>query len=212
MPIPSDTDRLLVDRIRAGEEQAWDQLIGQYEGRLLAYVESRLRDRASAEDVVQETFIGFLTSLPNYDRRRPLEGYLFSIAAHKLTDRLRRDGRRPTVPLAAADSSNGWEPAAHVRAASSMVRSGERRGLEDAALAAAIGGQIDHWHRRGQWEKLRCAELLFVCGLANKDAADRLGISEQTVANHKHEFLAKLRDAVRKQRLSEDVFPELGRT
>ncbi len=209
MPIPSETDRLLVDRIRAGEERAWDQLIAQYEGRLLAYVESRLRDRASAEDVVQETFIGFLTSLPNYDRRRPLEGYLFSIAAHKLTDRLRREGRRPTMPLAAAGSSDGWEPAAGGRAASSLVRSGERRGLEDAALAAAICEQIDHWRRRGQWEKLRCAELLFVRGRSNKDAAERLGLSEQAVANYKHEFLARLRTAVRKQRLPEDVFPEL---
>ncbi|MDY0165161.1 MAG: RNA polymerase sigma factor [Thermoguttaceae bacterium] len=209
MMIPSETDRLLVERIRAGEERAWEQLIAQYEGRLLAFVESRLRDRASAEDVVQETFVGFLTSLPNYDRRRPLEGYLFSIAAHKLTDRLRREGRRPALPLAATGSSGGWEPAACARAASSLVRSGERRGLEDAALAAAIRQQIDHWRRRGQWEKLRCAELLFVRGRSNKQAAEQLGISEQTVANYKHEFLGKLQGAVRKQRLPEDVFPEL---
>ncbi len=211
MSIPSDTDRLLIDRIRAGEERAWDQLIAQYEGRLLAYVESRLHDRSSAEDVVQETFIGFLTSLPNYDRRRPLESYLFSIAAHKLTDRLRRDGRRPALPLATADSSNCWEPVANVRAASSLARSGERRGLEDAALTAAIRQQIEYWRRRGQWEKLRCVELLFVRGQANKDVAEKLAISEQTVANYKHEFLAKLQDAVRKQRLPKDVFPELSR-
>ena len=44
---------------------------------------------------MQETFVGFLTSLPNYDPARPLEGYLFSIAAHKLTDVMRRQGRRP---------------------------------------------------------------------------------------------------------------------
>lgn len=209
MMIPSETDRLLVERIRAGEERAWEQLIAQYEGRLLAFVESRLRDRASAEDVVQETFVGFLTSLPNYDRRRPLEGYLFSIAAHKLTDRLRREGRRAALPLAAIGSSGGWEPAARARAASSLVRSGERRGLEDAALAAAIRQQIDHWRRRSQWEKLRCAELLFVRGRSNKEAAKQLGISEQTVANYKHEFLGKLQAAVRQQRLPKDVFPEL---
>ncbi len=209
MTIPSETDRLLVERIRAGEENAWDQLIGQYEGRLLAYVESRLRDRSTAEDVVQETFIGFLTSLPNYDRRRPLEGYLFSIAAHKLTDRLRREGRRPALPLSTNDSSGGWEPAAGIRHASSLVRSGERRGLEDAALAVAIEQQIGHWRKRGQWEKLRCAELLFVRGRANKDVAEQLAISEQTVANYKHEFLSKLQAAVRTQQLPEDVFPEL---
>ena len=92
-------DMLLVEQIRAGAPDAWNTLIAQYEGRLLSFVDSRLRRRASSEDVVQETFIGFLTSLPNYDTRRPLESYLFSIAAHKLTDYLRREGRRPALPL-----------------------------------------------------------------------------------------------------------------
>jgi RNA polymerase sigma-70 factor (ECF subfamily) len=210
MSTPSQSDSLLIRRIRAGEAEAWNELIARFEGRLLAYVDSRVRNRAAAEDVVQETFIGFLTSLPNYDRRRPLESYLFSIAAHKLTDHLRREGRRPAVPLVPGGTSSGsWEPSGRARAASSIVRSGERRGLEQSALETAVGEQIDHCCRRGQWEKLMCAELLFVRGWPNKEVAARLEISEQTVANHKHDFLAKLRHAVRKQRLPEDVFPEL---
>jgi RNA polymerase sigma-70 factor (ECF subfamily) len=48
-----------------------------------------------------------------------------------------------------------------------------------------------------------------VSGEANKDVAERLGISEQQVANFKFDFLARLRTLVKKQRLSEDVFPEL---
>ena len=69
--------------------------------------------------------------------------------------------------------------------------------------------QIAHWHQRGDWQKIQCAELLFVRGWANKEVAERLGISEQTVANHKFEFLAKLRAAVRKHGLPEEVFPGL---
>lgn len=210
MSVPSQTDSLLIRRIREGQPEAWNELIAQFEGRLLAYVESRTRNRATAEDVVQETFVGFLTSLPNYDRRRPLEGYLFSIAAHKLTDHLRREGRRPTLPLTPGGASgNSWEPPGKARRASSIVRSGERRSLEESALEAALAQQIEHWRRRGQWEKLKCAELLFVRGHANKEVAAKLKISEQSVANHKYEFLSKLRDAVRKQGLPEDVFPEL---
>ena len=91
----TDTDALLVRQVRAGDAEAWRQLIERFEGRLLAFVDSRLRDRAASEDVVQETFIGFLTSLPHYDEKRDMEAYLFSIAAHKLTDHLRKQGRRP---------------------------------------------------------------------------------------------------------------------
>ena len=75
-----DSDTILVRRIREGADDAWEELIARYEGRLLAFVESRIGDRTSSQDVVQETFIGFLTSLPNFDDSRPLEGYLFSIA------------------------------------------------------------------------------------------------------------------------------------
>ena len=210
MSIPSQSDSLLIRRIRAGETDAWNELIARFEGRLLAFVESRLRNRAAAEDVVQEAFVGFLTSLPNYDARRPLEGYLFSIAAHKLTDLLRREGRRPTLPLMPEGTSNSsWEPKGKARRASSIVRSGERRGLEQTALVTAIRERIDHWRSHGQWEKLKSAELLFVRGLPNKEVARRLNVSEQTIANHKFEFLSKLRAAIRKQGLPEDVFPEL---
>jgi RNA polymerase sigma-70 factor, ECF subfamily len=205
-----ESDNLLIDRIRAGESDAWNELIARFEGRLLAFVESRTRHRGVAEDLVQETFIGFLTSLPNYDRRRPLEGYLFSIAAHKLTDYLRREGRRPTLPLVPGSSSGSqWEPAGSQRPASSIARSHERHHLEEDALVAALLEQIEHWRRRNQWERLKCVELLFVRGWSNKQVAERMSISEQTVANYKFECVAKLRTAIRKQGLPEEVFPEL---
>ncbi|MGQ9575579.1 MAG: RNA polymerase sigma factor [Thermoguttaceae bacterium] len=211
MSASTESDNLLIQRVRAGEVAAWEELIARFEGRLLAFVESRTKNRAAAEDLVQETFVGFLTSLPNYDWRRPLETYLFSIAAHKLTDHLRRQGRRPTLPLVpeAGSKASSWEPAGSARAASSILRSRERRQLEEHALAQAIGEQIAYWQRRGDWQKLQCAELLFVRGWPNKQVATSLRISEQTVANYKFEFLSKLRSAVRSQDLPEEVFPEL---
>src|SRR5882724_4139624 len=104
---PLDADRLLIARIRTGDQDAWAECIARFEGRLLAFVDSRLKDRATSEDVVQETFLGFLVGLPNYDEETPPETFLFSIAAHKLTDVLRRRGRRPTLPLLAANDSQG---------------------------------------------------------------------------------------------------------
>jgi RNA polymerase sigma-70 factor (ECF subfamily) len=210
MTAATDTDRLLVDRIRQGDGDAWRELIDRYEGRLLAFVESRLGRRVAAEDIVQDAFIGFLTSLPNYDGRRPLESYLFSICAYKLTDHLRREGRRPAIPLSAGgDSSGDWELESPARGASSIARSGERRNLEEKAIVEALRQQVDRWKERGDWAKLRCIELLIVRGWANKDVAEELRISEQQVANFKFDFLARMRALIQKQGVPEDVFPEL---
>lgn len=210
-PAAPDYDSLLIDRVRRSEPDAWDELIARFEGRILAFVESRLRNRSLAEDVVQETFIGFLTSLPNYDRSRPLESYLFSIAAHKLTDFLRREGRRPTVPLTPSASSNSnWEVPGRQRRASSIMASSERRSLEEKALCRAMADQIQHWRAREDWQKVQCLELLLVRGWGNKEVAQQLGLSEQQVANFKFDFLARLRSNVRKQGLPEEVFPELA--
>src|ERR1700733_3125369 len=105
----TETDAILVREVRAGDAEAWRQLIERFEGRLIAFVDSRLRDRAASEDVVQETFIGFLTSLPHYDEKRDMEAYLFSIAAHKLTDHLRKQGRRPIDQFGSDDHGRPLE-------------------------------------------------------------------------------------------------------
>ncbi len=210
--MPADElDRLLVARIRQGEPEAWEECISRFEGRLLAFVESRLGNRATSEDVVQETFMGFLISLPNFDDTTPLESFLFSIAAHKLTDVLRRNGRRPELPLFMENSDGDVrEPAGSDRAASSLFRSQERQNTEGAVLAEALQTLITQWWEQGEFDRLKCIELLFVLGWKNKEAAQQLGITEQDVANHKHFVVAKLRDAVDKFRLDASRLAELG--
>ena len=210
-PESENPDAELVQRIRSGDPDAWGDLVSLYQGRLLAFAESRLRRRQSSEDVVQETFIGFLNSLPNYDGNRRLESYLFTICHHKLTDHLRRSGRRPTLPLSstASGSSGTWEIPGYVTGASSIVRGGERRKMEEAALNEALRDQIDHWRKRGDWLKIKCMELLFVRGRPNKVVAELLDITEQQVANYKFDFLARLRNSVKKAGLPREIFPEL---
>ena len=210
-PEPENPDADLVQRIRDGDPNAWGDLIALYQGRLLAFAESRLRRRQASEDVVQETFIGFLNSLPNYDGNRRLESYLFTICHHKLTDHLRRTGRRPTLPLssAASGSSGTWEIQGYVTGASSIVRGGERRKMEEKALIDALKEQIQHWRKRGDWVKIQCMEMLFVRGRSNKIVAEKLDITEQQVANYKFDFLARIRNSVKKAGLPRDVFPEL---
>src|SRR5262245_50476858 len=147
----SESDRLLIQQIRRGDVGAWEDLIARYEGRLLAFVERRLRDRAASEDVVQETFVGFLNSLPNFDDRRELQTYLFTIASHKLTDFLRRQGRHPVRTVSDSPGDILGQQLDDQPGASSVARGHERRELEDAAITRWLGQMIAQWKDKGDW-------------------------------------------------------------
>lgn len=208
----SDVDRLLVGKVRHGDSVAWEQVIQRFEGRLLAFVNSRLRNRTASEDVVQESFMGFLISLPNYDDRTPLEAWLFTITAHKLTDYLRREGRRPSIPLFAVtgDDDSARELSGSARRASSLLQSGERKTAETVVIRDCLQQLIQQWLASGDYERLQCLELLFVLGWTNKSVAERLGLSEQTVANHKHFVVTKLKEAAKDARLRSFNLEEFG--
>ncbi len=206
----NEADEYLVARIRDGDSDAWQTLIDRYEGRLLAYTDSRIRNRASSEDIVQEAFVGFLISLPNYDGGRPLESYLFSICAYKLTDHLRRDGRRPSIQMHSRNSDRPIDLPGSERVASSIARSVERKSIEEAAVRDAIAEQIERWKTTDGWTKLKAIELLFVVGSTNKDVASQTGLSEQQIANYKSDFQIRLRSIIQRMELDESVFPELA--
>jgi RNA polymerase sigma-70 factor (ECF subfamily) len=199
----TEAERLLIRQVRAGDERAWHQLIERFEGRLLAFVDSRLHDRAAGEDTVQETFVGFLTSLPHYDEDRDLEAYLFSIAAHKLTDHLRRQGRRPIDQFGSDDQGRPLdEVPGPIRAASSIARSDERRQAEERLLTESLGQVLHEWIERGDFDRVRCLELLLVKSAANKDVARYLGLTEQAVASYKFQTIARLKEMARRAGMS----------
>ncbi len=208
----SEADAFLVQQIRDGDPNAWQSLIDRYEGRLMAFTDSRIRNRATSEDIVQEAFVGFLISLPNYDGGRPLESYLFSICAYKLTDHLRREGRRPSIQMhgRGSDGAGQIEPVGGDRVASSIARSVERKAIEENAVRDAIAEQIQRWKSDEGWVKLKAIELLFVCGKPNKEVASLLKLTEQQIANYKSDFQIRLRSIIKRMNLDEGVFPELA--
>jgi RNA polymerase sigma-70 factor, ECF subfamily len=209
MGTTTDAEKLLIRQVRAGDAQAWRQLIERFEGRLLAFVDSRLHDRAASEDVVQETFVGFLTSLPHYDEKRDLEAYLFSIAAHKLTDHLRKQGRRPIDQFGSDDHGRPLdEVPGGGRPASSIARSDERRVAEERLLTESLGQLVREWIARSDFDRLRCLELLVVKGWANKDVAKHLDITEQAVASYKFQTIGRLKEMARRAGLSLESWGE----
>lgn len=204
----SESDKLLVQEIRAGDTDAWQRLIDRYEGRLLAFARRRLSDRSQAEDIVQETFVGFLNSLPNYDQERDLQTYLFTIAAHKLTDYLRKLGRHPLQHI--PDGQEFFEGKTdHRPKVSSIARSKERITIEESALANALKSIITGWRDQGDYLRIKVLELLFVAGWSNKDVAEHLDIKDQQVANIRFAAVRKITEIIQEAGLPVDVFPGL---
>ena len=205
----TESDRLLVQRIRANDQKAWREIDRRYRGRLTAYVRRRLKDHASVEDVVQETFIGFANSLVNYDDRRDLQTWLFTIAAHKVTDQLRRMGRRPATAGGEDEEMLGQAHDERQRPASSLARSAERREKEEEALGLSLRELVREFQTKGEYAKLMALELMYVKGWRNQDVAARLKMSEQDVANLRFQAKKRLRDRLTAAKLSPDIFPEL---
>ena len=160
--------------------------------------------------MVQETFVGFLNSLPNFDDRRELQTYLFTIASHKLTDHLRRSGRHPLRSLSDSSSDMLNQQIDDQPTASSAARSEERQELESAAIVRCLGQILRGLQEKGDWVRLKVLELLWVKGWANRDVAAFLKISEQQVANYRFAAVKKLTEQIRDAGLSADVFPELS--
>ncbi len=128
-----------------------------------------------------------------------MEAYLFSIAAHKLTDHLRKQGRRPIDQFGSDDHGRPLDEVPGTgRAASSIARSDEQRVAEEQLLAESMGTLVREWLAKADFDRLRCLELLIVKGWANKDVAKYLGLTEQAVASYKFQTIGRLKEMARR--------------
>lgn len=209
-----DSDRLLIQQIRTAtgpaRDAAWKELYDRYVGRVRAYIRRRLMDAAVTDDTVQETFWGFETSLPNYDDKKDLQTWLFSIAAYKVIDQLRKRGRQPFL----ADSDGPDEPLGQEaddrqRRASSLYRSKEQRNQETEVLARALRDMVRDLRQANDYARLMVLELLFVKGWKNQRVAEVLKLPDQTIANYKFQAVRRLSAAVKAANVPPDAFPEL---
>lgn len=84
------TDRDLVDAIRLGSEADFNELYERFFQRIYSYVYLRLRNRADAEEVVQETFLAVFRSIDAYRGQSSLLSWVYGIAKNTVNNHLRR--------------------------------------------------------------------------------------------------------------------------
>lgn len=93
-------DQELVDRAKAGSEEAFSALVGLYQERIWRIVSRILRDEDLALEVTQETFARALVALPRFDFRAKFSTWLISIARNAAFDIYRsRKARGPHVSI-----------------------------------------------------------------------------------------------------------------
>lgn len=102
----SAEDRALVERLLAGDEAAFAQVVDAHQGALLRMAMAFVGNRAVAEEVVQETWIGVLNGLSAFRGQAALKTWIFRILANRARSRWEREAR--TVPFSALDTD---EPA-----------------------------------------------------------------------------------------------------
>jgi RNA polymerase sigma-70 factor (ECF subfamily) len=92
-----------VSRLLAGDEALFESLVRRLRPGLLRLAEAITGSPASAEDVVQETWVSVLKSLVTFEGRSRLRTWVHRVCAHLALARMRQDDRAPLLSAPAVD-------------------------------------------------------------------------------------------------------------
>ena len=101
-------DVVLLARLKRGDASAFTGLVDTYGASLLRLASQYVGDRSLAEEVVQETWTGFLESLDRFEGRASLKTWIFRILVNQARKRSAREAR--SIPFSALGDGGGHEP------------------------------------------------------------------------------------------------------
>jgi RNA polymerase sigma-70 factor (ECF subfamily) len=93
----TQSDAVLIERVRAGETDCFAELVRRYQSSLVRVARSRLGRADWAEDVVQETFLAAFKSCSSYDPRFQFRTWLWTILFNQCHSHYQR--RLRSVPI-----------------------------------------------------------------------------------------------------------------
>ncbi len=105
-----EADQALVERVQAGDKQAFGLLVAKYQRRLLRLISRFVRDPAEAEDVAQETFIKAYRALASFRGDSAFYTWLYRIGVNTAKNWLASNGRRtPTSTEVDSEDAEQYE-------------------------------------------------------------------------------------------------------
>jgi len=180
------TDAELLEHYMDGDEAAFQEIVARYKNSLYAFLKQFLNRMDLVEDVFQETFLQLFTSRASFDPSRPLRPWLFTIAANKAKDALRKSQRTSAVPIGAISDAQdmSFDEMLNTLGADNAVPHDE---LERGETATQVNDVI-----AGMPENLR--EILILAyfnKFSYKQMADVLSIPIGTVKSRLHTAVAR---------------------
>jgi len=85
-----NSEKKLVKKILKGKKKAINEFYQQYSRSLFSFIKKRVKTTEDAEDILQETLVSALNSLPNFRFRSSLFSWLCAIARHEIADFYRK--------------------------------------------------------------------------------------------------------------------------
>jgi RNA polymerase sigma-70 factor (ECF subfamily) len=140
-PVP---DEVLVDRIRAGQQGAFDEIYQRYFPRVFHFVARRLRNRSDAEETVQEVFFNIFASIDSFRGEAPFGAWVFGLARRTVSSRFKK--RMPLlVPLGDDDVDGAaFHAATHEPDPHQLYECGERLARLEGAVANELSDEQRH--------------------------------------------------------------------
>jgi RNA polymerase sigma-70 factor, ECF subfamily len=110
-PDPAAAEAVLLERLRAGDEAAFNGLVAGLYGTMCTMARTYVKDRAVAEEVVQETWLGVINGLDRFEGRSSLKTWILSILVNQAKTRGTREARTvPFTALAPDDDAPAVDP------------------------------------------------------------------------------------------------------
>ncbi len=110
MPDQTDSDAVLMLRVKRGDRAAFAELVEKYRQPLFNFVFRTLRDETETEDVAQNTFLQVWKSRTRYERTAKFSTWLFTIARNLCLNEIRRRSRHPAESLEETHAEHDDQP------------------------------------------------------------------------------------------------------
>ncbi len=189
--LPNLPDADVVVLAQQGREAAYRELIRRYERPVFSLVYRMVRDRETAEELAQDTFVKALNNIDRYSPEFKLSSWLFKIANNLAIDQLRK-ARIPTVSLSGAPDA---ATAAEIEATSFEVANHEPSPLQELE-AREIGSAIERAIAKLRPEYRSCIIMRHVEGRSYEEIATTLDLPLGTVKTYIHRARNELRTAL----------------